>query len=225
MIVTIDVGLKNLAIMVMDKNSDEYSIKLWDVYNLIDDEKFCSTCQKPAKIIQDNSFFCKRHYNKKTNFKELKMKKIKDYLLQDIVLLVVDCLNKLFSNSLFCDDSVSKIFIELQPKINNKMKLISHVIYTKFIEHFCCNKTKHPIIRFISAREKLKTKLYKGEEVLCKLKSDYAQRKHKAVCYTSWFINNLNIHSDFDFKEHFDKHKKKDDLADVFLMAINLLNK
>lgn len=54
MVLTIDVGLKNLAMCIMDS---EYNIHLWDVYNLLDDEQYsysCETRQKDGKMCEKN---------------------------------------------------------------------------------------------------------------------------------------------------------------------------
>ena len=50
-VLSIDVGIKNLALCLMNVNEDKkYSIDLWNVANLCREEKIvCVTCKKPAK--------------------------------------------------------------------------------------------------------------------------------------------------------------------------------
>jgi len=76
-ILSIDVGIKNLAYCLFDLlNPDEFSILKWDVINLstdvptskcgvFDKLKFCN---KPAKFIKENTCFCLKHAKKQKNY-------------------------------------------------------------------------------------------------------------------------------------------------------------
>ena len=64
-----------------------------------------------------------------------------EYLLQDITKIVLTKMNSIFEENSDLFDKVTKVLIELQPKINNKMKLISHLIYGKFVELFINNQS------------------------------------------------------------------------------------
>uniref|UniRef100_A0A6C0DZF9 Mitochondrial resolvase Ydc2 catalytic domain-containing protein n=1 Tax=viral metagenome TaxID=1070528 RepID=A0A6C0DZF9_9ZZZZ len=245
MIATVDIGLKNLAICIMSNTEGQNSktIHLWDVFNLLDDnqnhicneiKKDGSPCMKSAlfkyqstKLQLDNSngqltsYTCKTHFPKNIqmgNSNMIKIKKVKDFLLQDIAEKVVEKMNELLQthNDLF--RSVEKISIELQPKVNNKMKFVSHIIYGKFVEY---NIGRNIPVRFVRASQKLKA--YKGPEVACKLKGPYAKRKFLAVEYTKWFLENTKVEETQKWKTQFLNNKKKDDMSDVFLMCINEL--
>lgn len=255
MIATIDVGLKNLAICVMNcdnkKDFQTYNIPLWEVFNLLDDTqhtceglmkngKTCGKkclykykCKLPSKVEGEVKevkevtevteatikYSCKTHFPKDikiNNSNKFKPKKVQDYLLQEIAEVVIVKLNEILIDYDDLFQNVGKILIELQPKINNKMKFVSHIIYSKFVEYYIGKPT---MIRFVRASQKLKA--YKGPIVECKLKSPYSKRKFLSIEYTKWFLIEK-----FYNKIAYDKfmtNSKKDDLGDVFLMAINAL--
>ena len=55
MILTIDIGIKNLSFCIMSGSSnivDSYQIHLWDIYNILPEEtiNYCTTIQKNSKI-------------------------------------------------------------------------------------------------------------------------------------------------------------------------------
>jgi hypothetical protein len=68
MLISIDVGIKNLAICIGDKDG----IRHWDVINLSNLEEkhdVCTTCGKPAKWkIPDKGLVCGVHVSKKATF-------------------------------------------------------------------------------------------------------------------------------------------------------------
>lgn len=242
MICTIDVGLKNLAMCVMNcegsnKDLNNYKIELWNVYNTIeDDEQLCKSivkktgqiCNKKAsmkyKLNTDNEIYCcKTHFPKtikssKTN--TYKQKMVKDMLLQDIASSVLKCLDNIFIENYDTLKSIDKVFIELQPKVNNKMKLISHIIYGKFVEFYMKLEESKTIVRFVRASQKLRA--YKGPIVECKLKGSYAKRKYLSIQYTKWFLENKFCDTQKELWLPFLLNcKKADDISDTFLMAIN----
>lgn len=246
MILTIDVGLKNLAMCVMDceKNNDfkTYNIHLWEVFNTLEEKdeninvtcigklKNGKTCGKKCSYKYTNPLdreiitaTCKYHFPKNIKLMpihKIKEKRVNDYLLQDISRIVLLKIKDIYDTNKELFQKVKKIFVELQPRCNNKMKLISHLIYGKFVELYIDNPST--IVRFVRASQKLKA--YRGPVVICKLKGAYAKRKFLSIEYTKWFLQNefdcIKINN---WKTHFDKHFKKDDLGDVFLMAINAL--
>lgn len=239
MILAIDVGLKNLAMCIMDcENANDYKtydIKLWEVYNTLEIESFeCiglkkngSICGKKCKYKykKDNDmvYTCKTHFpksikiNRTNNVKE---KKVQDYLLQDITRTILLKLTDIYKTNKDIMDNVTKVIIELQPKVNNKMKLISHLIYGKFVELYIDRPST--TIRFISASNKLKS--YKGPFVECNLKGAYAKRKYLSIKYTEWYLTHQFKLGNTVWIDKFNNNKKKDDLGDTFLMAINGLH-
>jgi len=241
MIVTVDVGLKNLAFCIMEcenpKELSTYNIKLWNVYNTLETPVYLckgilksgKTCGKRCLYKYQNGeleleYTCKLHFPKSQIIKSnnhYKQKRVDEYLLQDITKIVLTKMNSIFEENSDLFDKVTKVLIELQPKINNKMKLISHLIYSKFVELFINNpKTT---IRFVRAAQKLKA--YKGPIIMCNLKGAYARRKYLSIQYTKWFLNNKFSKEEKEkWLDVFLSNNKQDDLGDVFLMAINGFN-
>ena len=112
---------------------------------------------------------------------------------------------------------MKQVVIELQPKINQKMKFTSHIIYGKLVELY---KNTDTTIRFVRASQKLKA--YTGPEIVCKLKGSYPRRKWLSIQYTRWFLEN-RFHPDQKEKwlTEFLTCGKADDRSDTFLMALN----
>ena len=236
MILTIDIGLRNLAMCIMsavDKQDiSTYNIHLWDVYNTLDSDDYaCEGVQKSGKVcgkkctckyLMDNEYkyCCKTHFPKNIEFAKnnvFKKKTINDYLLQNIAKIVLTKIQEIFNDNKDIFTSVKQILIELQPKINRKAIFTSHIIYGKLVELY---KETDTTIRFVRASQKLKA--YTGPEIVCKLKGAYAQRKWFSVQYTKWF---LETKFSQDHKEKWLpfvlSHKKADDICDTALMAIN----
>jgi hypothetical protein len=75
-VLSIDVGIKNLAFCLFEKSDDSQHFKVtkWDVINISDkeDTHFCKCldknvpCNKPAKFKTDNNYFCLKHSKKHT---------------------------------------------------------------------------------------------------------------------------------------------------------------
>lgn len=240
-ILTIDVGLKNLAMCVMDNN---HNIYLWDVYNMLDNEDHLSEscceitkdgkqCDKKVQYYYPKgtvenvvmSYCCKRHFPKTMKEHEkkyfIKVKKVNDYLLQDIAERIMKTLNIIYDENIDVFNMITNICIELQPKVNQRMKFTSHIIYAKLVDLY---KNKNIPIRFIRASQNLQA--YKGPPVACKLKTPYAKRKFLSVAYVKWYLESdiLNNQHNKDKKwlEFLLNHNKKDDLCDVVNANMNV---
>lgn len=239
MILTIDVGIKNLSMCCMscvDKTDlTTYQIHLWDTWNTLDMEDYrCVSLQKNGKTCGklcnftyvDKSgckiFCCKTHFPKDINLTDknrYKKKRIDQYLLQDIARIVLDKLSEIWHANIEILKCVDHVLIELQPKINTKMKFISHILYGKFVELYYDQKTT---IRFVRASQKLKA--YTGPKIECCLKGAYAKRKWLSIQYTNWFLQNkISDEEKTKWLHRFIMHTKKDDISDTYLMAINAL--
>lgn len=234
MILTIDIGLRNLALCIMNaenpKDLTTYQIHLWKVYNLLEeDEKICQTlqangkvCHKICNFTYNNNqnqkiYSCKKHIPKEIeNIKHYKKKMVSEILLQEIATLVINKINEIFQENKLIILSLKEILIELQPKINPKMKFISHIIFGKLTE-LANPKTS---IRFVGASKKLKVN-YQGPEIICTLKGDYAKRKFISIQYVKWFLENK---FGKQWLTQLSQEKKQDDMTDVFLMAINAIH-
>jgi hypothetical protein len=236
MILTIDIGLRNLAMCIMsavEKHEiSTYNIHLWDVYNTLDSDDYqCESIQKNGQICgkkctckylvgEQYKYCCKTHFPKEnvmTKNNNFKKKAINDYLLQDIAKIVLNRIQEIFDDNKCIFMQVKNVLIELQPKINQKMKFTSHIIYGKLVELY---KDMPVTIRFVRASQKLKA--YNGPNIECILKGKYAQRKWLSIQYTKWFLENKFSKEQKDkWLPMFLSHKKADDLSDVNLMAIN----
>lgn len=241
MILSIDIGLRNLSMCIMnagDKTDlSTYKIHLWDVYNTLDSDDYrCESLQKSGKVcnkkcslkyIDENTkskFTCKTHFPKallpikKTN--EFKKKAVDDYLLQDIAKIVLTKVQDIYDTNKAIFEQLTSIIIELQPSCNQKMKFTSHIIYGKLVELY---KEISTTIRFVRASQKLKA--YTGPNIECKLKGAYAKRKWLSIQYTRWFLENkFSKEQKEKWLDDFLTCGKADDRSDTALMAINALH-
>lgn len=236
MILSIDVGLRNLAFCCMsakDKTQmSTFNIELWKVYNTLDsDDYHCTSIQKNGKVCGKKCGYkykdkdavtvhcCKKHFPKGVSITSqniFKKKMIDSYLLQDIALIVLAKLDQIFQENKVLGD-VSQVIIELQPKINQKMKFTSHIIYGKLVELY---KNTNTTIRFVRASQKLKA--YTGPPIECKLKGSYAKRKWLSIQYTTFFLENkFSDNQKKQWLSEFLECGKSDDRSDTFLMALN----
>ena len=63
-ILSIDIGIKNLAFTIVDNNNTNEKkiiIKKWDIINLCNFIPNCSKCNRPAKFYKEKNFYCKNH--------------------------------------------------------------------------------------------------------------------------------------------------------------------
>jgi hypothetical protein len=227
-----DIGIKNLAYCVIEKNDDSEKIIDFNIINLIEDSltnnyKCCclnkngKECKAKVKYCDKNDttkVYCNKHYleNKElVKMKLIKTKKVKDYSLNYIGR---ELFKKLDENPLFlkCDN----IIIENQPVLKNPtMKSVQIMLYSYFLIK---NKNINEIL-LINASNKLK--VYKGnleiedKNKIDSIKDKYRKNKTLAIIHCSYFIKNT-IYYDF-----FMINKKKDDLADAYLMSKYLINK
>lgn len=241
MILSIDIGIRNLSMCIMSCTNKTdlgtYKIHLWEDYNTLEtDTHICTGIQKSGKEcgkkcgykrkadLDENNivYSCKTHFPKDIPIKKeniFKPKLIKDYLLQDLVTIILKKMQEIYTINKELFDTLSSIVIELQPTLNPRMKLVSHVLYGKLVEMYM-DRTDQPTIRFIRASNKLKS--YTGPEIKCTLKGKYAQRKWLSIQYTRYFLENkFNKEQKEIWLTLFESNTIKADLGDTFLMAIN----
>lgn len=237
MIISIDIGIKNLAFCAMtckdSKDISSYEIEYWNVINTIEDdsEKLCKSIQKNGKTCEKKcgykyieetieKYSCKMHFPKTIEINKcnkVQKKLIKNYLLQDIAKKVLSEMQKTYDINKIVFEKAKQIVIELQPKINAKMKFISHILYGKLVELY---KDTSTTIRFVRAAQKLKA--YTGEYIECKLKCAYSKRKWLSIQYTKWFLENKFSEEQKDkWLPFLLGHSKGDDLSDTLLYSIN----
>lgn len=256
MLISFDIGIKNLSYCIFDSTNNTH-INDWSIVNLTEEEEInnthCSFCKKNATFsLNKNEFYCNTHVkksphnpvpdiyykffkNKKASKKtiqnfcnELKIKLPTDleyihenicnyiennYLLKvsknkkianEIDLITIGCnlANKL--SSLLPLDKITCVIIENQiSPIATRMKTLQGMLAQFFIDREIKN------IKFISSINKLKKFNLK--------KLSYSERKKASITITKDILSKSN-----DFMKWlpvFEKHKKKDDLADCFLQG------
>jgi len=152
LILSIDVGIKNLAYCLLNKLPTSVQIRQWEAVNLCAADPVCTTCHKKAKycLNDDDAFaltaFCGIHAKKQTQYKiplpsfnvkkmpKLKLAKLQliasehGVKLEDDVCLTEDVLAALYANILFPAVNVSA----------NDMDLISLgvALKTRFDQEF-----------------------------------------------------------------------------------------
>ena len=228
-IVSIDVGIRNLAICMV--NTETRTIDFWEVINLLKDDddaprtgtdqnKNGKACTFKARWgLSSGALVCKKHaqHSEHECPKELpaqKKAKVKTLDIQKLCTLVCE---KLLEHP--CLFEAEYVLIELQPKINAKMKNLSNMLYTCFVLKGIVEK-EQPITKkvlFISAKHKLKP--YSGPFIdTTHLKGKYARTKYTGRKQCEYYLNTIaSLQCQTEF---FQKHKKQDDLADSFLQAL-----
>ena len=227
-----DIGIKNLAYCIIEKLEDNTEIiKELEIINLIDPPiiHICSMtnknknkCNSKASFFNkktEDLYYCNKHYNLLSPKEQKDVKAIKrpkkccKYSLEELGLRLFKTLDKkpLFSE---CEN----IIIENQPVLKNPtMKSIQIMLYS----YFLIKNKNIQIIKLVNASNKLK--VYKGpvpkedNEMISKIKDKYRRNKMTAILHTSLMIK------DVEKLEYFNSHKKKDDLADAFLMTKYLI--
>uniref|UniRef100_A0A6C0ERS0 Mitochondrial resolvase Ydc2 catalytic domain-containing protein n=1 Tax=viral metagenome TaxID=1070528 RepID=A0A6C0ERS0_9ZZZZ len=276
-ILSIDVGIKNLAFCLFDKDieTNSFKIKKWDIVNICQPEVFNCVfidkkknviCNKPAKFKKECKFFCLKHskqqpykiptselkysfINKQKNQKLIEIaekysikydqnakkshliesihKDLENNFLQEISsvnaskvdLITIgsnlkDKFNLLFSE----EDVINYVIIENQiSPIASRMKTIQGMI----VQYFIMSNIKADNIEFVSASNKLKVVSNNGCDNTVN-KITYGDRKKMGI---EKCLEIITTEERFNNKtEYFNKHNKKDDLADSFLQGIWFIN-
>jgi len=268
-VLSIDIGIKNLAFCLFQQTEDctAFRITKWDVVNVGEKEILnCGfidkkgICNKPAKFKKDDDCYCLKHSKKQTYMiptTELKSSHINKQKIQklheiadkhnipyekqtkksDLISLInnhisVNCLQSIDSvnaskvdliniginikhkfDKLFSGEgTIDYVIIENQiSPLANRMKTIQGMV----AQYFIMSTNNVMKIEFVAASNKLKD---------CDAieKSNYKDRKKLSIkkCLELITTNNYYV----DNIDYFDKHSKKDDLADSFLQGIWYIN-
>lgn len=136
-------------------------------------------------------------------------------------------------SEVFKDKEFDIVLLENQPVLKNPvMKSVQMLIYGFFLYQKTNLIKNIKLIKLINASNKLKIGLLLNNEFkeLKKIidnkdyntKIKYSINKKKAIDYTLLYLNYLKLNN---YKEFFNLHKKKDDLADSFLQSIYYIEK
>jgi hypothetical protein len=136
-------------------------------------------------------------------------------------------------NEVFKDKEFDIVLLENQPVLKNPvMKSVQMLIYGFFLYQKTNLIKNIKLIKLINASNKLKIglllnnefkelkKIIDNKDYNTKLK--YSINKKKAIDYTLLYLDYLKLNN---YKEFFNLHKKKDDLADSFLQSIYYIEK
>lgn len=148
-ILSIDVGIKNLAHCLIDVVDNSYNIIAWDSIDLSKDFMiYCNNenCNNIAKVSSNNLNFCQKHSKTLTEFKEIRQIKVSDISLPNIGLKLKENYDYIFKKY-----KIDIVIIENQlSPLASRMKTIQGMITQYFIDN---NVVK---IEYISAINKLK---------------------------------------------------------------------
>ena len=167
-ILSIDVGIKNLAYCVLDIQDNKFVINYWNIIDLSQEtENKCNLCNKKGLFFNNqNIYYCNSHAKKNKNkiptstdniniIKKLKIndlkEKFKEYKISDLVPLkkddLINLINEHIENNYFKKISKSNAneinIIELG--INLKKKLDKILFQFKDIEHIIIENQIGPI--------------------------------------------------------------------------------
>ena len=223
-VLSFDVGIKNLAYCVLEKDINTTRILDWGILNVSIDSicehchpKTGVRCDKSATYSCENLLMCSSHCKLKM-YSSKKFKKIpkkKDHMLLQGKQIVT----KLKEKNTFLD--VDVVLIENQPALKNPtMKTIQMIVYSYFlIEGVMSESSSIKDIKMINARNKLKA--YTGDPIECSITDKYKKTKYLAVQYCSSMIKD----QDEQWINLFTKSNKQDDLAYAYLQGIFVLLK
>jgi len=227
----IDIGIKNLAVCIIDKNKwvdytengkDSSGILYWKIINLSTKTEKCNgvfksgkSCNVNAKYKVEDKYYCKRHathYNHILLCDNVKKTSTNDILIKSF--------QKLLLEEEFYTTPLKGLAIELQPTFNSKMKNLSIGIQSFLLcQWLRLNIPLPETIRFSHAKNKWRVIQYYNYPIP-DIKKNYKKGKQVAVDFTSFFLKKDDIYYTF-----FNKNVKKDDLADSFLHAVWLIQR
>lgn len=121
-VLSIDVGIKNLALCLFDVESkDKYEILKWDVVSLCNEKVVNCLCGKSAKYNYKEAYYCKKHC-KNMNCpiipKELELSKVKKTKINDLRQLLI-------SHEIEFDPKKSKVhLLEYLEHLFNKIYIL-----------------------------------------------------------------------------------------------------
>jgi len=223
-ILSIDCGIKNLALCVLTIDKAEglikkFKIHQWENINMfpidarLNDLKCVEDkCTKDIKFHKNYKIgFCTKHKKKSIleNIKEIKEPVVKLINYYDIALAIQRNLDKLTI------ENIDKIFIEQQPQKNNRMKNFQMMLFQYLVMRFSKFNVS---IHFVSPKCKLRGPdcgaFYKASNK----KNKYNQNKEVSVLQTHKILSDSPENAEW-YKFICGIKAKQDDYCDCFLQA------
>lgn len=231
-----DVGIKNLSYCVVEYNEEkkEYKILDWNIIDLrtdgteeeetiVEDTKKTKAKTKSKAKAKTTSLEDNEDEKENPKAKAKKTQKCSKISLKD---LSRNLYKQLEENNYF--SNFDYVIIENQPVLKNPtMKSIQMILYSYF-SFKSLNIQSFKDLILMNASNKLK--VYKGEvdkdemDKINNLKSKYSRNKKISILHTKLILEQHEFNKN-NWIGFFDKNKKKDDLADSFLMILYYLKK
>ena len=182
-------------------------------------------CGKKSKFINSTNCYCNSHA--KSIYKQLSNSySLKDYKKINASKTSIDIIRPRLVKFLDTKKNLLQadlVVIENQPTLKNpKMKAVSSTIYDYYLIRGIIdkeiNKSNIQFVKYMSPSNKIKLA---DNNSLIKIKKEkdsskqYKLTKHLAILYCSKMITHMP-----EWASHFEKQKKKDDLADCFLQGV-----
>jgi hypothetical protein len=189
----------------------------WDVMNILDAPHSCTSsgCDLPSKWENEHGVvYCGRHKKQGvtlTPMTPIYIRKVKEYTPFEIQTRLIRALDKY--PQIYDADY---IFIENQDDHNPMMKTIASSVFTYYTKVLYTDpvtpKLKH--IRYISAKQKTTKVPVIGGAYTSTKKGSYAKRKDTSIEYCTRYLGEYHQ----ERLSWFLTHRKKDDLADSYMM-------
>lgn len=203
-ILSIDVGIYNLAICLLDVDSTVAKILFWKDINILAGKQTCSVkkCKRVATHIKDDQYYCIKC--KTSLYPNQRLQTIKTAMntsIEKIAELLYATLDTELQNIEY-----DRVLIENQPTRNIKMKNISMLLLGYFT-------IKHSTIEFVNASKKMQ------ETTINAYANTYANRKKSSKLAVKSLLK------DSDWSLFFKCSKKQDDLSDCLLQGLWWIHK
>ncbi len=232
LVVAVDVGIKTMAVCVAALHSNSIVVRHWQVYDMLEPSKLvCAASLKSGKLCGKASKtlegFCGVHG------KGLQVRckpNVAKMSFQELATLVASFFERVLdpkAELLALLRDADKLVVETQPSKNVRMKMVSHWAYLLL---FQVMTKDHKAANFVPSGSKKKLLVEHNRALAVEIKDPYRRRKAAAVRFVEHALSNQifvkSSRTIVDCKmwqEQFEKHTKRDDLSDAFIMALNTL--